>query len=522
MKKFWKIHPFLFGLYPILFLFSQNLDEVVLTDLFLPVTFVMGVTVVLLLLFRLILGSYNKSSILTSIFLILFFSFGHIRPHLNQIGIHFSLLQPLYRHVVWGVILCVIPFLGSAVLVWRSKGSLESIIQIMSVVIVVLTLTCLMPIIQFQMQLSTIPESQNLEWKDDLEKIPLKDDTQLPNIYYLILDGYGGQKSLSDFYGNSNQEFVDELRKRGFFVANSSRSNYGFTMRSLPSSLNMNYVEELYSQYTQGSEMEYSMGRKLIQDNFTVGFLKEQGYKYYHYGSSGFPPTKVNINADKNLSIEKFQEFERMLLDTTALGPAQSILTSVDRRNSILYAFNQLKEVPNEKAPVFSFAHFIIPHPPYVFGQEGESYSFVQLARQEGMKKAEHYVDQMIFINKKLLEFIDTILAKSEEPPVIILQGDHGPRPEWRGLKSFLVDRENPEEFNKYLRETLNIMNAYYVPEKVKKNLYHEITPVNSFRVLFNGLFGTNFKLLEDKTFIVGKEGKLEEVTTQAREAIVT
>ena len=47
----------------------------------------------------------------------------------------------------------------------------------------------------------------------------------------------------------------------------------------------------------------------------------------------------------------------------------------------------------------------------------------------------------------------------------------------------------------------LNNLNAYYVPEGNETNLYDGISPVNTFRVIFNDYFNSNFELLEDRYF---------------------
>ena len=76
MKQFSVFHPFLFAIFPILFLFAYNIDEVPATDLLLPMLGVIISTVILLLSLRLITTNYNKIAIITSTFLILFFSYG--------------------------------------------------------------------------------------------------------------------------------------------------------------------------------------------------------------------------------------------------------------------------------------------------------------------------------------------------------------------------------------------------------------------------------------------------------------
>ena len=81
---------------------------------------------------------------------------------------------------------------------------------------------------------------------------------------------------------------------------------------------------------------------------------------------------------------------------------------------------------------------------------------------------------------------IDALIENSNIPPVIIIQGDHGPLPDLT---------EDPSQ-------RIPILNAYYLPGiKTDKLLYPYISPVNSFRVVLNSYFGQNLHLLEDKSY---------------------
>ena len=86
-------------------------------------------------------------------------------------------------------------------------------------------------------------------------------------------------------------------------------------------------------------------------------------------------------------------------------------------------------------------------------------------------------------------EIINSILSKSSTPPIIIIQGDHGAR---SPLRRALKER---------IKERFSILNAYYLPNGGEKRLYANISPVNTFRVIFNYYFGANFELLEDKSY---------------------
>ena len=47
-------------------------------------------------------------------------------------------------------------------------------------------------------------------------------------------------------------------------------------------------------------------------------------------------------------------------------------------------------------------------------------------------------------------------------------------------------------------------MNAYHLPDGGNALLYPSITPINTFRVIFNHYLGADFELLEDSSYIGG------------------
>jgi hypothetical protein len=90
-----------------------------------------------------------------------------------------------------------------------------------------------------------------------------------------------------------------------------------------------------------------------------------------------------------------------------------------------------------------------------------------------------------------LAKTIDAILAKSSRPPVIIIQGDHGP--------GGFLDWDSPAQT--CLWERASIFNAYYLPGPNASALTPDISPVNSFRVVLNTYFSANLELLPDYTY---------------------
>jgi hypothetical protein len=101
------------------------------------------------------------------------------------------------------------------------------------------------------------------------------------------------------------------------------------------------------------------------------------------------------------------------------------------------------------------------------------------------------YRRQIQYVNRLIFETVDAILSRSTTPPIIILQSDHGPGAylHWGSLENTLP------------AERFGILNAYYFPDGNYAQLYPAISPVNSFRVLFNQFFEADYEMLPDRHY---------------------
>ena len=103
-----------------------------------------------------------------------------------------------------------------------------------------------------------------------------------------------------------------------------------------------------------------------------------------------------------------------------------------------------------------------------------------------------------MFINGLVLNAISEIKKKSDIPPIIIIQGDHGP--------GAYYTEGSLEKTNTH--ERFSILNAYLLPKHVEDHLYPSITPVNSFRLLFTEYFDLDFPLLPDRSYFTTHKGR--------------
>lgn len=288
-------------------------------------------------------------------------------------------------------------------------------------------------------------------------------------------------------YGYDNSEFLNGLRDLGFFIADCAQSNYAQTQMSLASSLNFNYIDALSNRFVPGSDDRTGLDA-LIHHGLVRQSLEKAGYTTVAF-ATGFLATELS-DADYFLSprhsIGELNEFESLLMETTFARLLQDgnqfgmqNAGSELYRERTLFALDKLDKLSYIKGPKFVFVHLVIPHPPYVFGPTGGPIEPADVGTTKTQQGASHYRDQAIYISSRMAEIVPKIIANSTTPPIIVIQGDHGPT---------VASRP---------RSRMSNLNVYFLPG-ASKSLYSTITPVNTFRVIFNEYFGQNLQLLDD------------------------
>jgi hypothetical protein len=340
----------------------------------------------------------------------------------------------------------------------------------------------------------------------NLEADPLltttKDATELPDIYYIILDGYGRQDTLMEYMNFDNSQFIDYLESRGFYVADQSQANYDHTTYSISSSLNMNYIEPISRPVNI-----YAYKELAISENRARMFLSELGYRFVTFYTP-FSYTDVTDSDHyfplKNFTRAHTQRLAELLLPGSLAAiplEANIIFPSGryrDYQEFLQSSLQQVTEISREEGPNFVFFHVLVPHYPYIFDQNGSitpdrPYLLFRDYRGSVQERVALYRGQAMYISLQMETMIDMILISSTVPPIIIIQGDHGP--------GFDFDSNNTTIC---LRDRISILNAYYLPGLASNPIYNTITPVNTFRVIFNQYFGADFELLDDTVYYNG------------------
>ncbi len=501
MKRNLLWHPLLFAVYPILDLLLLNNQGIALAIRpFIVITLLtLGLMAVLHRYFK----DWQRAAFLTTLTLFVVLYYGtlyraawnlHIGPW--RIGRH-SLLFPLW--------LGGIGIIGSR-WTWkrlRDPDMISKLLNFVSVVAILLSAARygLGRLSSKPADLNVITAANATAFQDiTLETAPQSD------IYYIIVDGYGRADMLQALYHFDNAEFLSALQSRGFYVAEKSQSNYLKTSLSLASSLNLNYLNALPFPSDTSDTMPLET---LIHHSEIRRLLQEAGYILVT-SPSGYPPTSI-MDAETLLIPEtpqgKLNTLEGLMVMNSVLVLAVDAglleVPSVGyqvNRNRIQSAFELLTETPALPSPKFVFFHIICPHPPFVFDAAGNA--ITPAVPYAGGGDGTHfvgtpdayiagYIAQLQYTNRQLLHVIDALLTQSATPPIIIIQGDHGP--------GAYLDWESAEKSCLY--ERASIFNAYYFPDGAYSRLYPEITPVNTFRVVLNTYFGANLVLLEDRSY---------------------
>lgn len=492
MKKRFLIHPFLFGLSPILSLFLHNINEASFSIILVPSAIVLCLTIVLLSLAIVIFKDCLIAGIVVSFFLLLFFSY----VSLSEVVMH-SIKNPAFRYLV-SVGSCML-LIFIVYIVTKRHNLLVDITKVFNFVSIFLFLFLLVNIGVYKLKtVATVLDIKSTEIsKIDASTIYSEAIDKLPDIYYIILDRYANKSTLKEIYDFDNTEFVNYLSNKGFYVASQSKSNYLKTIHSLSSSLNMKYINDI-EEKIKGPPDNYLPIQAMLKDYKVWRFLKSKGYQFIHFGS-WWPPTCRNNFADMNINLYWPPDFINVLYRRTILYPILKKLGyphNLVQWKRIIYKFDKLCKIPNIKEPTFVFAHMLITHPPYVFDRYGNFLSEDMVA-QKSIK--ETYIEQLIFTNEKVKDLIDKLISNSEDPPIIILQADEGPFPRRYRLNTLNFNWNQASKAE--LSQKMGILNAYYLPHIDKNVLYPSITPVNSFRLIFNQYFNTHFELLPDKCY---------------------
>lgn len=512
------IHPLAFAVFPVLSLYVENVGKGFLREAVGIAAGVLVLAALLWLLIGVLVKDRGKSAIIVSVFSVLFFSYGHaisavrdLLERMQALDTAGFLVEGKSGYIFWIVIWAAL-FAVASYSVVRLRTNLRQVTNFLNIVALALMVMLgvnaatvganefLMPRIRggagehasgggAKVDYRASANEFIASWREHQSSESAEPlSGSLPDIYYVILDMYARADTLEEIYGFDNSEFLSFLTNRGFYIASKSRTNYPHTTHSLASSLNLTYLDEVADQIGERSTNFWPL-IVMIRNNKVMQGLRNHGYTTVAFATGHEFSEIRGVDVFVEPPGWRPSNFQHTLMGITPLAMFRGAQDDF-RREIILYILDHLVDATKIGEPTFVFAHIAAPHSPYVFGANGEPVQSRPETEYEYDEYVEAYTNQLAFVSQRMQIVIEDILSQSAEPPIIIVQADHGPN------SNIYISR--PEI---YFPERMSIFSVYYFPDQNYDDLYEDITPVNTFRVIFNNYLGADYEILEDRSY---------------------
>lgn len=492
-KSFWKkiiflIYPYLLAFYPILALRNHNIDYVDFASILRALILVAAGTLLLQLTTLILMHSLEKSSLLVSLVVILFLSYGHLY---NQFEATFGF--PIQHRYLAGTEILFV--LLAVFLILKREQFVSVLSQFLGIASIVLIGMVLFDSLRSDLR---VYRAEAAVAKQTDSHTDSQINTALPDFYLIILDGHTRADVLKSRFGYDNSNFIQQLGTQGFYVASCSQSNYASTKLSLVSSMFGDYIQNI----VQGGQALPPLKASAVNQT-----LRSLGYKTiaFENRAQGQFDLKEDITLSRHqMALGKFDlsgglnEFEKLLVDTsfmhffvdTELIPGLNRDTLLEWEDlehyyQTNYILAELEKLPTFPGPKFVYAHLMIPHSPFIFAPDG-SY-------QRNNSPIDGYRSNVEFIDNRLPSILHTIIQNSNPEPIIIVMGDHGP--------------STRKTITKQMR--MANLSAYLVNDAAKAQLYPTVTPINAIRIILNTQFGGEYPLLKDLSYYAYKPSEI-------------
>ena len=309
----------------------------------------------------------------------------------------------------------------------------------------------------------------------DVEPIHAEFD-QRPNVYFIVADAYARADVVKATTGLVIDDFLDDLRGRGFVISERATASYPFTAHSVASTLSMQYVGDA----TIDALFHAIRGNYLVRDVF-----EGAGYSYAHAQSGIFEGALCPRDADVCIGGTSYKTgTDWGLLRKTPLGDLMfraidipTLATNTDPSHIV----TQLQAARQPPTPTFTFVHLFSPHPP--FARRADCTVRDRLGWDiSSWPRPEAYAEAITCLNQQLLTGLDAILDEDPDA-VIILQGDHGSSFEWTPT------------------ERLPMLSAIRLPDECRSLVPDDLLAVNTFRIVLNCLGPPQLPMLPARYF---------------------
>lgn len=503
VKHFFKTWSAFLVLLPLFFIYSGY------NELFgfLSVKFVLlnliatlsGVAVLLLFSFW-SLKSMAKASVFTFFITLFCLVFGYIHDSLKQ-------LNSLVYLTKFTIILPIITVLFSGLFIYlkkRKKGFTE-LYLFLNLLFVILLLSEIPNSVKRYKLDESVHNLIDFRFNAYHEYNPVAQlpDSLKPDIYFLVFDAMASSKSLQAGLGKDNFHLDSLLQQQGFYVAANARANYNWTIHSISSTLNMDYLPKWIAPVVNDPKA-FFWGSASILDNSLFSILKKEGYQTHSYqpvsfdnkdwpGLSYFNNLKRYHYYFKTLPGRIYRDifWNYSRIDIGLIKDEQMKIIDIRNLEKKKYFDTTIALIKNScsqtGSPKLIYGHFMLPHEPYTFDSTGNVKSAEKTIVRRSEDDAGAYFNQVLFAGKVIRELTSYILQQNKKNTIIIVEGDHGYRTETGNKVGY----------------TFQNLSAVYFPDQKYELMYDSLSPVNTFRIVLNKYFAARLPLLKDSSILV-------------------
>ena len=458
MKNF-IIFPFLLAFLPAWQLILKNYDELIFQDILISLS-IIAVSIAVWVVITKIIKNGNKAALITGVGVAFFFYFGYLQD---------ALFYPLNKTSVL-MIISIIVFIISTIYFVKSKKNFALSIKIANVFTVTMILFTL---IQF-----AIPGAL----------------AEKPNVYHIILDEYTDNEILLKQFGYNNEKFLEFLNKNGFYMPDKTFSTFGSTSDELNLILNMDYP--IRSGWVSDAYQD-------LKTNKAMSTFSDQNYSVIETNSAmrwkDFSDVDTHLCYDVDFINSEFLD---QVLRKSIIRYFMEQHQTDTRRDIVRCAFNELSEIAlQSNGPTYVFAHLYVPHPPFIFGPNGENVTpdHSEISGLQSWENPQGYLNQLIYATSEISVVI-TNIVENDPNAIIILQGDTGT----------LTGTDISTTTIKDIYQSRSILYAVRIPDV---NNFENAIPVNTYRIIFNNYFDMNYEYLEHRIYMANENNALKNVT---------
>jgi len=470
-------------LYPCAFMYIQNFTETTLDKILLPFAMFIFVAIIAYCISLIIFRNADKATAFTGLFMVLFINHNII----GELFARYTSLPEIVFTILVGAII-----VGIGVLLFVTKKELDSVCFVIGIVYSGLI------IMNMVMAIPAFVDSNKKNEEIKVEQYAKTDDFR-ENIYYIIMDEYGGKENLEYYFDFDNSEFLDYLGDKGFSISNSTHNYEGInTYEILPNLLNLDYVVS--------ADNTTASGYKKLLNPAMFRFFKEAGYKIqmlnhlqglradgcevlYETPKIGTVIHDIDFYLLKNSLLYYIISNEDLFTGKNETKREEDVFNNYRDQFSKIMDLLLEQSIIKKEVPTFTICYLSCPHVPFVFRADGQA-ADPEVAYDSSAKDA--YVEQLEYLNKRLVKIIDSI-TENDPNAVIVLQGDHGARVGYHLMYQYKKS-EYDEKMESEMME--NPFNCVYWGS-AKKEEIEGLSGVNTWRTILNNLYGTNYKMIE-------------------------